>query len=89
MRKLTYALGVAGIAMLALADRMPPAEAAIIYPWCAHYGGRSGGGVSCGSSTFAQCMATVSGMGGGCEMNPIYEPPPSLPVRKQKRARGS
>ena len=88
MRKLTYALGVAAMVMLSQAGGAPPAEAAIVYPWCAHYGGRSGGGVSCGSSTFAQCMATVSGMGGGCEMNPFYEPPPSRPVRKQKRVRG-
>jgi Protein of unknown function (DUF3551) len=34
------------------------------YPWCANYGGRFGGASNCGFSTWNQCMATVSGIGG-------------------------
>jgi hypothetical protein len=35
------------------------------YPWCAQYSGRAlGGAQNCGFVSFAQCMATVSGIGG-------------------------
>ncbi len=46
----------------------------IPYPWCAVYGGRGGGGTNCGFSTWQQCMATVSGIGGLCEPNQFYNP---------------
>ena len=65
-------------------------EAQIAYPWCAHYGGREGGGgVSCGSVTYAQCMATVSGQQGFCDRNPFYQglavPAPSARERRSQR----
>jgi hypothetical protein len=44
------------------------------YPWCAYYDGALGG-TNCGFSTYAQCMATVSGIGGVCEPNTQYVPP--------------
>ena len=44
------------------------------YPWCAVYGGRSGGASNCGFLTWQQCMATVSGIGGSCEPNQFYNP---------------
>ena len=62
-----------------------PAAAEVIYPWCAHYIGRGGGGPSCGFVSFQQCMATASGMGGNCQMNPFYNPPP----RSQRTSRRS
>jgi hypothetical protein len=47
------------------------------YPWCAVFGGADTGGASnCGFTTFEQCMATRSGMGGFCERNTQYIPPP-------------
>ncbi len=78
MQKLIYTVGVLGIALLAQAGTVQPAAAAIIYPWCAHYGGRMGGAPSCGFVTREQCLATISGMGGYCEMNPFYNPPPRV-----------
>jgi hypothetical protein len=46
------------------------------YPWCAVYGGgKGGGGQNCGFSTYEQCMATLSGMGGFCNRNTQYVPP--------------
>ena len=46
------------------------------YPWCALYsGGRGGGGQNCGFSTYDQCMTTVSGIGGFCQLNNLYVPP--------------
>lgn len=46
------------------------------YPWCAVYGGIEGGGENCGFTTFEQCMVTLSGMGGFCNRNTQYVPPP-------------
>jgi hypothetical protein len=57
------------------------AEAAPTYPWCAHYM-MPNAPHNCGFVTFAQCQATVSGIGGTCNPNPWYEPPPA---RAQKR----
>ena len=34
------------------------------YPWCAQYGATFGGATNCGFTTFQQCLATLSGMGG-------------------------
>jgi hypothetical protein len=56
------------------------------YPWCAEYsGGRGGGGTNCGFSTWNQCMATVSGIGGFCVRNQFYNP--GRPVRRSSRYR--
>ena len=54
-----------------------PAEARD-YPWCAYYNfGKDGGGATnCGWATFEQCLATVSGIGGSCGPNPMYQPSP-------------
>ena len=43
------------------------------YRWCAQYG--SGFGASnCGFSTLQQCQADVSGIGGFCAPNTLYQP---------------
>jgi hypothetical protein len=59
------------------------------YPWCAYYnfgqrgpGGLAhdldgGGATNCGFSTFQQCLATVSGIGGSCRPNPQYQGTPT------------
>ena len=44
------------------------------YPWCAYYGGKTGGGTNCGFTTFQQCLDTVSGIGGFCNVNTQYQP---------------
>jgi hypothetical protein len=44
------------------------------YPWCAQYAGF--GSLNCGYSTYAQCMASLSGNGGFCNQNPQYSPVP-------------
>jgi hypothetical protein len=46
------------------------------YPWCANYGGSFGDTHNCGFVSYEQCMATLSGMGGFCERNNTYVPPP-------------
>ena len=54
------------------------------YPWCAVYGSDMGGASNCGFSTWQQCMATVSGIGGSCEPNQFYNPRPAARQRKRK-----
>ena len=68
-------IGVAGISTQADAAN---------YPWCAHYA-KDGGGQSCGFTTFDQCMADVSGVGGYCALNTQYVPPPGPHSRYQPR----
>jgi len=46
------------------------------YPWCAYYSGGMGGGTNCGFTTIQQCMDTISGIGGICQPNTQYVPPP-------------
>ena len=85
--RLIHALGAAGLMFLALSGGTQPsaAQQLVIYPWCAHYGGRNGGGApNCGFTTVAQCMAAVSGTQGTCQLNPWYEPP----LQPQARRRG-
>jgi hypothetical protein len=50
----------------------PSVKAEVQYPWCAHYGHFGGAAENCGFSTLQQCMATVSGIGGSCDRNPMY-----------------
>ena len=71
MSKYLYAAVVLACAWTAIP--VTPAAAAIEYPWCAQYTGRGGGGRNCGFSSYGQCMATVSGIGGFCERNQFYQ----------------
>jgi hypothetical protein len=76
MKTLLFAVG-----LIAAAGALASSAQAQNYPWCAVYGGR-GGGQNCGFSTFQQCMATLSGMGGFCNRNTQYVPPAG-PHRRQ------
>lgn len=62
--------------LVVAASALPSGAQAQNYPWCAVYGGRNGGGQNCGFTTYAQCMATLSGMGGFCNRNTQFVPPP-------------
>jgi hypothetical protein len=72
---------VAGLAFIALAMSAVPSTAEITYPWCAQYGGRDGR--NCGFSTLQQCRAAISGNGGYCLENPMYQPIPA-PIRSRR-----
>lgn len=57
------------------------------YPWCAQYsGGGSGGGENCGFSTYQQCMADVSGIGGFCQLNNTYVSPAASRPQAQRKS---
>lgn len=72
------------VAAMGLAPRRSSAQN---YPWCAYYGGMGGGGTNCGFTTFQQCLATLSGIGGSCDPNTQYVPPPGPhgPVYRRHR----
>ena len=72
MKTLFCSLAVFLALFLALAATGGSAQAQD-YPWCAQYAGRGGaGGRNCGFTSFQQCEATVSGIGGVCERNTQY-----------------
>jgi hypothetical protein len=59
------------------------AQSAYDYPWCSIRGGwGGGGGQSCYFTSHAQCMASISGIGGTCIQNPGYRGPE---VRTERR----
>jgi hypothetical protein len=85
MRRILTALALSA---LGFAAGIEPASAEITYPWCAQYKTR-GGARNCGFWTYEQCMATISGIGGFCQVNAMYRgpqpgmvPPPSGPPRR-------
>jgi hypothetical protein len=81
MRNLVLASVAAALPLLA-----PAPASAQSYPWCSIYGGSTwSGGENCGFSTYRQCMENVSGIGGFCQRNPLYQPP----AKRSKRGKTS
>lgn len=70
MRLLLLVLGI-----LAALDVIDSRAQAQNYPWCAVLD-MGDAAYDCGFVTREQCMATVSGIGGFCELNTQYQPPP-------------
>ena len=68
MRYLLFILAI-GVSVIIIGT---PAEAN--YPWCAQYGGALGGAKKCSFTSFQQCLADVSGVGGFCIQNSTYHP---------------
>jgi hypothetical protein len=70
---------LAGTALVtALLGDVRPSAARDWYPWCAQYADQSNI-TQCLFSTFEQCLATVSGVGGSCVQN--WYPPPAARAR--------
>jgi hypothetical protein len=74
--------GLVALVLIGVGAVTRPADAAVIYPWCA-FMGRAG--QNCGFSTYAQCRATVSGIGGYCGINPFWNGPPPGRGRRVRR----
>jgi hypothetical protein len=62
-----------------------PAAAAYDLPWCAQY--YDSNITSCAFTSYQQCMATISGIGGLCIQNFRY--PPYADLRRAKPRRDS
>jgi len=67
-------VALATLVATSLCASAQPSSAAVIYPWCAFYGRL---GENCGFTTYQQCCATISGIGGYCGANPWYRGSPS------------
>ena len=81
MRLLTASLVVAAV----LAAAPARAQSAYDYPWCGVYTSNAGpgGAQACYYKSYAQCMATMSGLG-YCTESPYYRGP-SEPSRRRAR----
>jgi len=73
------------MAFMVAASNFAPrgASAETYYPWCAYYGPWS---YNCGFTTFRQCLATISGVGGACRPNPYAAPVADARGRRHKQA---
>jgi uncharacterized protein DUF3551 len=81
----TMATAMMAVAWLAIGASAGEART---YPWCATYNDTYGSR-NCGFSTFQQCLATVSGIGGFCGQNPLFQPGfDPAPRRKPRRYQG-
>ncbi len=71
-------------AALLAATQAAQAQSAYDYPWCAVYTGRGGpgGAMSCYYTSYAQCMQTMSGIGGYCTRSPYYGHGPRSRTRR-------
>jgi hypothetical protein len=63
------------VASLAALGAVTGSAQAQNFPWCSYYNG-SDGARNCGFVSFEQCQQNVRGIGGFCNRNPQYSPPP-------------
>ncbi len=79
------ALALAATATGLVTVAAPTPSSATEYPWCARYAGHAGGSTNCGFVSFGQCQASVHGVGGTCQRNPMFfayvEPAPRIRYR--------
>jgi hypothetical protein len=68
VKSLLFSLGIIAVT----AATGAPAQAQN-YPWCASYD-TGDEAHNCGFVSYEQCMATVRGIGGFCEVNTQYQP---------------
>jgi Protein of unknown function (DUF3551) len=85
--KLIFGAPIAAIGVFAVVVCFEKPAAAQNRAWCAYYDFGQDGATNCGFSTFQQCLATVSGVGGSCGPNPQYQgsPGPYLSTKHPRR----
>ena len=71
MRMLIIALFVVAAGLLG-EMQLSNAQSPYSYPWCAIYGRRGGGAMSCYYTSWEQCRTTMLGIGGNCVESPYY-----------------
>jgi hypothetical protein len=87
MRRFIIALG-ALVAIAGAGQLVRPASAEIDYPYCRGSGGDGGYERRCDFTTYEQCLATASGLGGSCYVNPFYNGGGSSNANAAYRGRG-
>jgi hypothetical protein len=81
MNKNAYGLPIAVGSVISLFLIADPA-AADPYKWCAV---NRNGGNNCGFTTFEQCQASVSGVGGSCQPNQFYTGPDKTSAQRSPK----
>jgi Protein of unknown function (DUF3551) len=72
MRSRIFLLALVSAAFMGVTEPAS-AQSPYSYPWCSKQTvGRSSVTTSCYFTSHAQCMTTVSGIGGWCYQNPAY-----------------
>jgi hypothetical protein len=59
------------------------AQSATSYPWCARAYKMESSSISCYFTSRAQCMTTLSGIGGYCFESPYYHAPPARAAKRR------
>src|SRR5271156_2968614 len=84
MRPLMLSLFLIAAAVLGETP-LASAQSPYSYPWCARYY-KEGTPTSCYFTSYQQCRATVSGIGGLCFQSPYYHPAQAdRPVHPRRR----
>ena len=78
------ALAIAAVSLAGLLAGAPPGKAEVTYAWCAVYA-ENDAMRNCGFATYQQCQAAISGNGGFCEPNPMYQPGSAPKARRPAR----
>jgi hypothetical protein len=82
--RMTSAIAIAALTFAATGALAPQSAQAEEYPWCAIYAAGNGS-QNCGFVTLEQCRADVSGIGGFCNENPLFQALAQKPPRSRKR----
>lgn len=84
-RLVLAAAGALTVLVLPAATPAQARDAREGYPWCARIEDY-GGALECAYMNLRQCLATVSGVGGDCVINPfLLRIPEEYPVRKHRK----
>ena len=78
MKQMLFGLAAA---VVALVGDPRPSAAREWYPWCAQYADMRAA-TECSFTSFEQCLATLSGIGGSCIQN--WRPAPAEPRRDRR-----
>jgi Protein of unknown function (DUF3551) len=84
MRSRIFLLALVSAALMGVTERAL-AQSPYSYPWCSKQIYRGSDATSCYFASYAQCMTTVSGIGGWCYQNPAYNGARnSVPARRRR-----
>src|SRR5215475_9679866 len=86
MRLLILSLIVTAAALFAETQSLS-AQSPYSYPWCSRQAGKDFDTTSCYFTSYQQCMATISGIGGWCYQSPYYHATRDTHAPRERRPR--
>jgi Protein of unknown function (DUF3551) len=72
MRSRIFSLALVSAALIGMTE-LASAQSPYSYPWCSRQVAGKGDTTTCYFTSYAQCMTTISGIGGWCYRNPSYQ----------------